>query len=134
MDFALVLAPNNDRTREKTVSISFYDASLGTYLQLLEGIGGVLEKGAAHAAETGLDLKEVVAEAREALTELDKAEVEALLDAPAFKPSNSAPGRFSQAVPGSDTPDAGRTASASVSHRRSGRQIGARTIALENPA
>jgi hypothetical protein len=42
------------------VSISFYDASVGTYLQVLEGVAGVLEKGAEHAAEAGLDLQEVV--------------------------------------------------------------------------
>ena len=42
------------------MAISFYDASVGTYLQVLDGVGGVLDKGARHAAEAGLDLKEVV--------------------------------------------------------------------------
>jgi hypothetical protein len=40
--------------------ISFYDASVNSYLQVLEGVAGVLDKGASHAAETGLDLQEVV--------------------------------------------------------------------------
>jgi hypothetical protein len=42
------------------LAISFYDASVGTYLQILDGVTGVLDKGASHAAEDGLDLQEVV--------------------------------------------------------------------------
>ena len=42
------------------MSISFHDASVGSYLQVLDGVSGVLDKGASHAAETGLDLQEVV--------------------------------------------------------------------------
>jgi len=42
------------------VSISFHDASVGSYLQVLEAVSGVLDKGASHAAESGLDLQEVV--------------------------------------------------------------------------
>ncbi len=42
------------------MSISFYDASVGSYLQILDGVAGVLDKGASHAAEAGLDLQEVV--------------------------------------------------------------------------
>jgi hypothetical protein len=42
------------------VSISFHDASVGSYLQVLEGVAGVLEAGASHASEAGLDLQEVV--------------------------------------------------------------------------
>jgi len=42
------------------MSISFYDASVGSYLQILEGVAGVLEKGAAHAKEAGLDPQEIV--------------------------------------------------------------------------
>ena len=42
------------------MSISFHDASVGSYLQVLGGIAGVLEKGASHAAEAGLDLQEIV--------------------------------------------------------------------------
>jgi hypothetical protein len=42
------------------VSISFHDASVGTYLQVLKAVAGVLDKGASHAAEAGLDLKEIV--------------------------------------------------------------------------
>ena len=42
------------------MSISFYDASVGSYLQVLEGVAGVLDKGASHAAEAGLDLQEIV--------------------------------------------------------------------------
>ncbi len=40
--------------------ISFHDASVGSYLQVLDGVAGVLDKGASHAAEAGLDLQEVV--------------------------------------------------------------------------
>ncbi len=40
--------------------IPFYDASVGSYLQVLQAMAGVLEKGAAHAAEAGLDPQEVV--------------------------------------------------------------------------
>jgi hypothetical protein len=46
--------------KETEVSISFYDASVGSYLQVLEAMSGVLDKGASHASETGLDLQEVV--------------------------------------------------------------------------
>jgi hypothetical protein len=42
------------------VSISFYDASVGSYLQVLDGVVGVLDTGAKHAAEAGLDLQEIV--------------------------------------------------------------------------
>lgn len=42
------------------MSISFHDASVGSYLQVLEAVSGVLDKGASHAAESGLDLQEVV--------------------------------------------------------------------------
>lgn len=42
------------------MSISFYDASVGSYLQVLEAVSGVLDKGANHAAEAGLDLQEIV--------------------------------------------------------------------------
>lgn len=40
--------------------VSFYDASVGSYLQILEGVADVLEKGATHAAESDLDLQQVV--------------------------------------------------------------------------
>jgi len=42
------------------MSISFHDASVGSYSQVLAGVGGVLDKGASHAAETGLDLQDLV--------------------------------------------------------------------------
>jgi len=42
------------------MSISFYDASVSSYLQVLEGVSGVLSKGASHAADTGLDPQEIV--------------------------------------------------------------------------
>jgi hypothetical protein len=42
------------------VAISFYDASVGSYLQVLDGVTGVLEKGAAHAEAGDLDLGEAV--------------------------------------------------------------------------
>ena len=46
--------------KEKNLSISFYDASVGSYLQILDAVAGVLESGANHAAETGLDPQEMV--------------------------------------------------------------------------
>ncbi|MCR9098219.1 MAG: DUF1993 domain-containing protein [bacterium] len=42
------------------MSISFYDASVGSYLQILEGTAGILELGKTHAEENGLDLQEIV--------------------------------------------------------------------------
>ncbi|NQZ97523.1 MAG: DUF1993 domain-containing protein [Myxococcales bacterium] len=42
------------------MSISFHDVSVGSYLQVLDGVAGVLDKGSSHAAEAGLDLQEVV--------------------------------------------------------------------------
>ncbi len=42
------------------MSISFHDASVASYLQVLEAVTGVLEKGASHAAEAGLDPQEIV--------------------------------------------------------------------------
>lgn len=48
------------RTQEKNMSISFYDTSVNSYLQVLEGVTGVLDKGATHAAEAGLDLQDLV--------------------------------------------------------------------------
>jgi hypothetical protein len=53
-------AQTNHQAEENDVSISFHDASVGSYLQMLDGVAGVLNKGASHAAEAGLDLKEVV--------------------------------------------------------------------------
>jgi len=40
--------------------ISFYDASVNSYLQILEGVTGVLNKGAGYAAEKGIDLQDFV--------------------------------------------------------------------------
>ncbi|MEH6605092.1 MAG: DUF1993 domain-containing protein [Pseudomonadales bacterium] len=42
------------------MSISFYDASVPSYLQVLDGAIGVLDKGKSYAEETGLDLQEIV--------------------------------------------------------------------------
>ena len=42
------------------MTLSFYDTSVNSYLQVLEGLAGVLDKGASYAAETGLDLQEMV--------------------------------------------------------------------------
>ena len=42
------------------MSLSFYDASVQSYLQVLNGLIGVLDKGLIHAQEAGLDLQEVV--------------------------------------------------------------------------
>ena len=49
----------NDR-EENEVAISFYDASVGSYLQVLDGVAGVLEKGATHTEAGDLDLQDVV--------------------------------------------------------------------------
>ena len=40
--------------------ISFHEVSVGSYLQVLGGVAGVLDKGASHAVEAGLDLQELV--------------------------------------------------------------------------
>ncbi len=40
--------------------ISFHDASVGSYLQVLDAVTGVLDKGASHAASAGLDPQELV--------------------------------------------------------------------------
>lgn len=42
------------------MAISFHAASVGSYLQILDAVGGVLDKGANYAAEAGLDLQEIV--------------------------------------------------------------------------
>jgi hypothetical protein len=42
------------------VSISFHEASVGSYLQILDGVAGVLDKGASHATDAGLDPQELV--------------------------------------------------------------------------
>ncbi len=42
------------------MSISFYDASVGTYQQVLGSVAGILDKGAAFAAESETDLEEIV--------------------------------------------------------------------------
>jgi uncharacterized protein len=42
------------------MAVSFYDLSIGTYLQTLGGVIGFLEKGRAHCEANGIDLKEVV--------------------------------------------------------------------------
>ena len=42
------------------MSISFQQVSVDSYLQVLDAVSGVLEKGASHASEAGLDLQEIV--------------------------------------------------------------------------
>jgi hypothetical protein len=42
------------------MSISFYDASVGSYQQVLASVAAIMEKGAAFAAENGTDLQEIV--------------------------------------------------------------------------
>lgn len=42
------------------MALSFYETSVKSYLQVLDGASGVLDKGASHAAEAGLDLQEMV--------------------------------------------------------------------------
>lgn len=43
------------------MSISLYDVSVGTYLQIVEAAAGVLERGAAHCQDNGIDLADVIA-------------------------------------------------------------------------
>lgn len=42
------------------MSISLYDVSVATYLQVLSGVTGYLEKGRTHCEENGIDLGEIV--------------------------------------------------------------------------
>ena len=42
------------------MSTSLYDATVGTYQQILPAVEGVLEKGRAHCEENGIDLDDVV--------------------------------------------------------------------------
>lgn len=42
------------------MSLSFHAASVGSYLQVLDALAGVLAKGESHAAEAGLDPQEIV--------------------------------------------------------------------------
>ncbi len=42
------------------MNISFYDVSVGTYQQVLGSVAAILDKGAAFAAETKIDLEEIV--------------------------------------------------------------------------
>ena len=57
---SLASAGGRSKYGENDVAISFYDASVGSYLQVLDGVAGVLGKGAAHAEAGNLDLSEVV--------------------------------------------------------------------------
>jgi len=43
------------------MAVSFYDISIGTYLQTLGGVIGFLEKGREHCTANGIDLNDVVA-------------------------------------------------------------------------
>jgi uncharacterized protein len=42
------------------MALSFYDTSVQSYLQILNGLIGVLDKGFGHATESGLDPQEMV--------------------------------------------------------------------------
>lgn len=42
------------------MSISLYDVSVATYLQVLTGVAGFLEKGRTHCEEKGIELSEIV--------------------------------------------------------------------------
>ena len=42
------------------MAFSLYDASVANYLQILGAVDGVLEKGAAHFRDKGIDLKDVI--------------------------------------------------------------------------
>ena len=43
------------------MSISFYDTSVGTYQQVLDSVAAILDKGAAFAAESEIELDEIIA-------------------------------------------------------------------------
>ncbi len=51
----LEITPSGDN-----MSISFYDASVGTYQQILSSVAGILEKGAVYAADKGIDTADLV--------------------------------------------------------------------------
>ena len=42
------------------MAVSFYDTSVGSYLQIVNAVEAFLDKGASHASEAGLDLQEIV--------------------------------------------------------------------------
>jgi hypothetical protein len=42
------------------MSVSFYDLTIGSYVQILEAAVGFLQKGADHFADEGIDLAEIV--------------------------------------------------------------------------
>ena len=42
------------------MAISLYDVTVGSFMQVLGGVAGFLDKGAAHCKAKGIDLKEVV--------------------------------------------------------------------------
>jgi len=42
------------------MSISFYEASVDTYQRVLGSVAGIMDKGAAYAADSGLDPQEIV--------------------------------------------------------------------------
>ena len=52
--------PGTGRGRDGQVSISLYEASVQSYLQTLEALGGVLERGRAYAQEHKLDLGQIL--------------------------------------------------------------------------
>src|SRR5688572_21800607 len=43
-----------------TMAVSLYDLSIGTYIQVLGGLEGVMAKGAAHFKDKGIDPGQVV--------------------------------------------------------------------------
>ena len=52
--------PRSGLRSEDPMAISFYDMSVGTYLQTLGAVSGFLAKGRAHCEANGIELKEVV--------------------------------------------------------------------------
>ena len=42
------------------MSLSFYDSSVASYLQIIDATIAILEKGARHASENGIDLQDIV--------------------------------------------------------------------------
>ena len=43
------------------MSVSFYDLTIGSYVQIVEALIGVLQKGADHFRANGIDPDEIVA-------------------------------------------------------------------------
>jgi hypothetical protein len=56
----LLLSARQISSKENTMSPSLFDLSVSSYLQTLGGVSNVLEKGEQYAADSGIDLDEMV--------------------------------------------------------------------------